>query len=160
MEEQYSTSLGTAQTSVILSAVHQFRRLVCSGCGNEIVVPIYCGNRFCPTCSLPRRLRVQARLEHILRNLEILPKHGISHLTLTIPNSDTVQAGCKKLVKAFRRLRATRRWKSLVHGGAFVIETTGEPGKWHVHLHVVIQNIFFPQPELSAAWLKYSGGSN
>ena len=160
MEEQYSTSLGTAQTSVILSAVHQFRRLVCAGCGNQIVVPIYCGNRFCPTCSLPRRLRVQARLEHILKNLTLVPNHGVSHLTLTIPDSPTVLDGCQVLVKAFRHLRSTRRWQTLVHGVAFVIEVTGIPGKWHVHLHCVIQNAYFPQKEISTAWLKYSGGSN
>lgn len=155
-----STSLGTAQTSVSAQAPHDFRRLVCSHCGNTIVVPIYCGNRYCPTCSLPRRLRVKDRLDHIIRNLTKYPNHGLAHLTLTIPNSATVATGCARLVKSFRRLRATRRWKNLVRGGAFVIETTGKPGQWHVHLHVVIQNIYYPQPEISSAWCKFSGGSN
>jgi hypothetical protein len=149
-----------AQTSVIYQPEHPFRRLICAGCGHEIVVPIYCGNRFCPICSLPRRLRVQARLDHIIKNLTLLPKHGLSHLTLTIPNSATVSEGCRKLVTAFRRLRSTRRWKHLCAGGAFVIEVTGLPGSWHVHLHVVLQNVYFPQAEISKSWLRYSGGSN
>jgi hypothetical protein len=90
----------------------------------------------------------------------MVPNHGVSHLTLTIPNSETVAGGCAKLVKAFRRLRGTRRWKALVHGGAFVIETTGKPGNWHVHLHIVCQNIYYPQSEISTSWCRYSGGSN
>ncbi|MBA7646327.1 hypothetical protein ES703_54089 [subsurface metagenome] len=136
---------------------HSFRTIVCTHCGYKISVPIYCGNRFCPVCSVPRLLRVRRRLDWICLNITPPSGYDFKFLTLTIRNQSDLPEMLALLVKSFRRLRQRAVWKQYVRGGAFVLEVTGRPGNWHAHLHAVIEARYFPYDKILNAWRKVSG---
>ncbi len=61
---------------------HEFREVTCTHCGHTITVPVYCGNRFCPICSVPRLSRVRRRLNWIVDHVDPPRGYGIKFLTL------------------------------------------------------------------------------
>ncbi len=137
---------------------HQFIRLLCVQCGHDIVVPVYCGYRFCDICGLARQSRVRSRLKFLLANIRDEDHYGTKHLTLTIPNMSSLDGMVRRITKAFRKLRSRAYWKNHVLGGAFVLEITGRPGNWHVHIHAIIQAKYMTWNTLHKLWLKVSGG--
>lgn len=149
-----------------LSDVYPFRRedhdwisVVCGHCYNQHEVPVRCGNRFCPTCSQSRTRKVHARLTQLFTRVPKLPYRDFRLITLTIPNSQTAIEGSRALVKAFRRLRNRRMWKSKVYGGAFVIEVTQGRNGFHVHVHIVCQSLEIGLDQLRREWVAVSNGS-
>lgn len=137
---------------------HPYKTILCTCCLKEIGVPVYCGDRFCPVCGRRRRGRVATRLRHLIRHAVHPPHHRLKMITLTIPNSTSPQAGCSLLVKSFRRLRSRRVWSNYVSGGAFVLEVTGRPGRWHCHLHMLVYARYIPVRSLSRWWSEVSPG--
>lgn len=79
-------------------------------------------------------------------------------VTLTVPNTATIEEGLDHCVSGFRRLRNRRWWKELVKGGVFVVEVTQRPTGYHVHLHIVLQGRFMDMRRLSSEWAKCSPG--
>lgn len=137
---------------------HAFMKVVCQHCGETIDVPVYCGNRFCPVCSVPRRVRVRNRLEFLVANTELPPHFHFKHLTLTIPNQPDLYEMVRYIVKSFRKLRNRAFWKNYVDGGAFVLEVTGRPNNWHVHIHTIIISRYLDWNKLLKAWIACSKG--
>lgn len=119
-------------------ADHEFTRISCASCGDTFSVPVYCGDRFCPVCSLPRLARVRSRLQHLIRRVRQTRYLRTRFLTLTIQNQPDLEGMVAHLIRSFRKYRQTKHWKKAVKGGAFVIEVTGSPGNWHAHLHIVM----------------------
>lgn len=140
------------------NSYHFFQTLICSHCGHEIKIPVYCGNRFCPVCSVPRLARVKRRLKFLVRNSTIPRGAGFKHLTLTIRNQDDLPKMLKDIVRSFRRLRQRAAWKNRVLGGAFVLEVTGRPGNWHAHIHTILIAYYFPFNALLKLWEQVSSG--
>ena len=138
--------------------LHSYQRIYCADCSNFRDVPTYCGDRFCPICSSPRRARVRHRLDSLIKHSPTPVGYSTKFITLTIPNSENLRLGVKALMEAFRRLRQQRWWKSYVDGGAFVVEITGHKGAWHIHIHAIISARFIPVRLLSKRWEKVSGG--
>ena len=138
--------------------LHQYLRIYCASCSSFRDVPAFCGDRFCPICSGPRRARVRYRLDALVKRSALPPGYTFKFLTLTVPNSDDLKAGVKSLMVAFRRLRQQHWWKSYVDGGAFVIEITGRKGAWHIHIHAIIAARYIPVRQLSRHWERVSGG--
>lgn len=137
---------------------HKFTRLYCTRCGNHFDVPVNCKNRFCSVCSAGRRRRIRQKLTHVITSISPLPNYQCRFLTLTIPNSSKLKSAHETLVKSFRKLRQRQFWINKVAGGCYVIETTGRPGNWHVHLHAIIYSRFLPVRTLSKQWSKCSPG--
>lgn len=138
--------------------LHEYRTIVCSHCGEEIDVPIYCGSRFCPVCQHSRLKRVRSRIAFILHRACTAPGFQLKMITLTIRNKSSVANGVQTLSKSFRRLRAKRAWKSRIPGGLYVVEVTGLPGHYHVHLHILVDCRFFPVRLLSKCWADVAPG--
>jgi hypothetical protein len=86
------------------------------------------------------------------------PGYSLKHLTLTIPNRPDAAQAADEITAAFRRMRQRKLWKANVDGGVFVIEATGKPGDWHVHIHAVIHARFFPWEKLHQLWQSVSSG--
>ena len=63
-------------------------------------------------------------------------------------------AGVKRIVSAFKRLRQETFWKVASNSGAWVVEVTGSPGRWHIHIHALIVGDFMKQAIISNAWKK------
>lgn len=140
------------------SKPHPFKTILCTSCLEGIRVPVYCGDRFCPDCGRRRRGRVATRLKMMIAGAEHPSHYRLKMITLTIPNSQSPQAGCALLVKAFRRLRSRGVWRNAVSGGAFVLEITGRPGRWHCHLHMLVYARYIPVRHLSRWWNQVSPG--
>lgn len=137
---------------------HEFKAYACSHCGATFNAPVYCGDRFCSICTAPRRRRIRHRLLHLINHVNPPQRYAFKHITLTIPNQPILELAVTVLLTSFRRLRQRRTWKKHVKGGAFVIEVTGEAGKWHAHLHIIAESQFFPVFALSRQWAACSPG--
>jgi hypothetical protein len=139
-------------------ADHNYRTFVCGSCGNEITVPICCGNRFCHVCNKGKQARARKKLALFFAQTK--PKHGYRwrFITLTVPSVCDAHEGVKNIQSAFRKFRQSQLWKLNVEGGISVIEITGKPGRWHVHLHIVVSSNYIPQKQLSKTWFRFSTG--
>lgn len=139
-------------------SLHAFRRLVCSHCGAILDVPIYCGNRFCPVCSKVRSSKIRKKLNGVIDLQERRDGFTFKHITLSTVSIDDLQGQIKFLLASFRRLRQRAFWKSKVSGGAYVIEITGKPGKWHAHFHCIVYSRYMKWDKLQKQWNNCSGG--
>ena len=137
---------------------HDFIRVICTSCGAMHDVPVYCGNRFCRICMVPRMSRVKRRLKFLIDNCYKPKGSSLKHLVLTLPNQSNLCIMLKKITQAFRKLRNRKLWKERVVGGAYTIEVTNIGNGWHVHLHVIMQSYYIDWQLLLAAWRKCSGG--
>jgi len=138
---------------------HAFTRLACTHCGQTIDVPLYCGDRFCPVCSVSRKMRIRHRLTWLINCAPRDPRNRFFHLTLTISSEKDLAQMIRNLLKAFRRLRQRAYWKQHVDGGAAVIEVTGHPGAWHAHIHAILSCRWMKWDRLQSLWHSVSRGS-
>lgn len=137
---------------------HEFVRIECLQCGHFFDVPVYCGDRFCPVCSVTRRNRIRHRLEFLVENVNPRPGYRLKHLTLTIKNQSDLALMVSTLFSCFKELRQTASWKAHVDGGAFVCEITGCSGNWHVHIHAIIEARYYKWAEILKLWMQISPG--
>lgn len=138
---------------------HEYKSFACGRCGDTFHAPLSCGDRFCSVCTGPRRRKVQAKLDAIVASLKMRKRYSIKFLTLTIPNQEDSRAAFKIIQKSFRRLRQRSFWKWKVDGGAWVVEITGRPGRWHVHIHAVLEAQFIRHSLLKRHWSQVSPGN-
>lgn len=137
---------------------HLYRKFTCAGCGFSFDAPVYCGNRFCSICSGPRSRRMVAKLKAIVSQVKPCFGYKVRFLTLTIPNQEVASDGYRILVSSFRKFRNRQWWRNRVKGGAYVVEITGSPGRWHVHLHAMLECRYLPARMLSKLWASVSPG--
>lgn len=140
------------------AASHPYRTFACTACGYTFPAPVSCGNRFCPVCSHPRRRRAAAKLRALVSTIKPPPFHTLKHLTLTVRSGADLDIMHRSLISSFRRLRAHRLWRDKVRGGAYVLELTGRPGQWHLHLHSIIEARYIPWTLLHDNWQKVAPG--
>jgi len=115
-----------------------------------------CRHRFCLPCARERGLLVSSNLR------EKLPKVPLRFITLTVKARDaSLRDALDHLYGSFARLRRSKTWREHVKGGLAVAEVTWRPekGRWHPHLHLIVQGSYFPQDTLRRAWLKATGDS-
>lgn len=131
--------------------------ITCCGCGTEIIVPVYCGNRFCPECNVARQVKIRQKLDLFCSSREITKGVTFKFLTLTIKSQPDLKPMVDLLLKSFRKLRQRKLWKNKVFGGAFVIEMTLSDGSWHPHIHAVIEGHYIPYKKLLEDWTAITG---
>jgi hypothetical protein len=136
---------------------HNFLRIFCGECGTSVDVPVYCGDRFCPTCSKPRSARIYDRINFLIKNTKLGPHERYRFLTLTVESQPDLKKMIKFVLKSFRRLRQRAYWRNQVSGGCFVIEVKYGKYGWHVHLHAIVVSKYMPQKILLAHWRKIAG---
>jgi len=93
---------------------------------------------------------------------EKLPKVPLKFITLTVKARDLPLAdGMNHLYNSFAKLRRSPTWRTYVRGGLAVCEVSWRPekGRWHPHLHLIVEGPYFPHDLLRIAWLKASGDS-
>jgi hypothetical protein len=116
----------------------------------------YCHDRFCTPCCT-------AAAQTIGRNLAVhADRKTIRFLTLTKrSDNDDLAITIDTLNAAFRRLRYRHTWKTHVTGGAAFLEVKWNqtPGRWHAHLHVLIEGRYFDQALIKAEWQAVTGDS-
>jgi hypothetical protein len=143
---------------IVLETDHRFIRIYCTNCGRSFDVPRPCKNRFCEICSRTRNRKVKAKLRLIVGSLKKINLYKCRHMVLTVTNTADLEGTARHLIKSFRRLRQRTWFKSKVTGGAFVLEVTGSPGNWHVHIHCILHCRFLDVYRLSEIWHECSEG--
>lgn len=134
------------------ASTHKFTTLQCKCCGELLVVPVYCGNRFCPLCSKPRMMRIKLRLKSLMDSIHLKKSEHFAHMVLTIRSQPDVKEMCHFLVQSFKKFRGRKIFKKNAVGGAYVLELTHNDSGWHAHLHVILQARYVPQAELLSSW--------
>lgn len=116
-----------------------------------------CKDRLCPVCSHLRGRQLAARIKHHVRQMS-----ACRFITLTVNNVGfSLDEMCDRLMTAFKELRRSRAWRARVESGIWTVEIKPgtREGCWNVHLHILCDGEYFPQDELSAAWLSATGDS-
>lgn len=124
--------------------------------GSCEVSAAYCGDRLCHACSRARSATIAAQLAATIKGREV------RHVVLTLRHSPMpLRDQIDRLYTCFANLRRHKYWKRKVVGGAAFCEIKiGKAGRWHVHLHCILEGGFFPHAALSAAWLVATGDSD
>ena len=116
-----------------------------------------CRNRFCQPCQRERSWIIQQNLQFLAAQAG----HDLSLLTLTLAHSQTsLKPQLKRLTTAFRDLRRLLPWKSSVTAGAWTIEVKiGKDGRWHPHIHCLLNATYLEVGWLTQAWKAVTGDS-
>jgi hypothetical protein len=109
-----------------------------------------CRDRLCPLCSLRRSREAAARTKEAAARMDS-PKH----LVLTAPHTDEpLRDHLRCLREALKKLRSSQEWKRHVAGGVYAFEITRNErtGKWHPHVHVLMDAGYWAQRDICIAW--------
>lgn len=120
------------------------------------LVPDTCHDRFCEVCGNHRQHVIRTNLKNRIE------PHPHRFLTLTLKNDGvSLSTLLDKLLRCFKRLRASTFWREKVRGGAAFIELSAnqENGRWHPHLHAIVDGKFMDHETLRRLWLSITGDS-
>jgi len=125
-------------------------------CGARVVMPIFCGSRWCPRCGKRWRLQTTGAVADAIRKMRFP-----AHLVLTIRNSNKGELArmWRDIETAFEKLRhrkILKRKRGIAGRGCTWNE---EKQTWHAHLHVVLDATWIPADKLREAWKKITAGA-
>lgn len=116
----------------------------------------HCHDRFCVPCSREKGFRIAM---NVLKHAQT---KQLRFLTLTIRHSDApLTKQLDKLIRSFRKLRQTARWKANTTGGAAWLELklARDHTHWHPHLHVLHEGQYIEVGWLAHDWHRITGDS-
>lgn len=117
-----------------------------------------CRDRLCVPCQTARRTQLIASLSQ-----QLLKRRGSCRfvtLTLRSEPGEKLRDKINELAQAFKRLKASKWWKSRVRGGVKILETTiGRQANWHCHYHLLLDSDYLVKAELREQWRAASRGS-
>lgn len=116
-----------------------------------------CRLRYCPRCA-----QVLSWKRSQLFDVRIAEMRRPSFLTLTMRHNDSpLRDQVQRLSRCWHKLKRRAVWKQCVRGGFNVVEIgrNAVTGRYHVHMHAIIDADFMPQTWISAEWLKITGDS-
>lgn len=116
-----------------------------------------CRDRLCPLCSRCRGRQVAERVHAATAKAD-----SLRFATFTIAHSDAPLVEQMDQLQAwFRAFRRTAEWKKHVRGGVATIELKRGKGdgRWHPHLHMLLDGEYWDQAALSNAWRAVTGTS-
>jgi hypothetical protein len=134
--------------------------------GQFKVRAFYCHDRWCEKCSSPRTLGIA---DNLVAALGRSPVPGVCVVLTTVHTDDPLPVQVNGLLKNFRKLRETSLWKSAILGGAYFLQmhVADSDGRWHVHVHCVLQCVqhfgkaaWLDALDLSATWFTITGDSS
>jgi len=128
--------------------------------GEIIIKPARCYDRFCPICQVARCTNLRDKLTRLI-NARQADGARLLFLTLTLRNGhDTPGNYLRRLLVAFRKLRRSKLWSASVTGGLWTFEVTvDQHGRWHPHLHALLESSYIAQKQLVQRWRALTGDS-
>lgn len=116
-----------------------------------------CRHRLCPACARERGFIVRKNLDFLAKTANV----RLKLITLTTVQVHTsLRDRLNHLQESFKQLRRLELWKRNVRAGAAIIEIkVAKSGDWNVHLHILVDADYIPQPLLCAAWKACTGGA-
>lgn len=126
--------------------------LACENCGDLRYVVYHCDTRVCPICSWYQSIARSKFIRRLIGKMEF-PKM----LTLTTPQVHVdPREQIKYLRKCFQRLRDRKVFEN-VKGGAYQIEVKVKEGRFHVHMHIILDCPFIHYTQIYKAWADITG---
>jgi transposase-like protein len=124
--------------------------LECPSCKNVFVYRgCMCGDRFkCPYCKKKRQMRLRRVYFEALKKFRFP-----SFLTITMRRKGSIREDIKRLKEGFRLLRRRKEWGKKIKKYFGAIEIA----KKQVHLHLIIDCIWWDQREISDIWREITG---
>lgn len=116
-----------------------------------------CKDRWCVACQSTRAGVIAEALE-----VHICDKKT-RFMTLTMKHSDVpLKDQIDRLYNCFGTLIRRRFWRDHVKGGAAFLEVkvSEKSGRWHPHLHLLVEGTWMDQRTLSTEWLAVTGDSS
>ena len=129
-------------------------------CGNiisinqqgKIINANFCKNRYCPVCQWRKSRKAFAKSYKVQKEMEKNYKFKYLFLTLTLKNTPDLSKGIDDILKSFKNLQDTARYRNVVKGFIRTLEITynKESKEWHPHLHVIlaVDEDYFTNSEL------------
>lgn len=117
----------------------------------------HCGLRWCPLCSASRQAWISGECERWFSKVQ---KPRL--VTLTLRHTDALLADqVHDIYDYFRKFRKRKFFRSKTRGGVwfFHIKKSQTDGRWHPHLHMLVDSDFLEHKEISKLWAKITGGS-
>lgn len=155
-EDQTDTD-ALERRSYNLHKCNTYPKIWVTASGLPTVVWGQCRDRLCPRCAFYRSKRVSKQTTERLKGCDALRM-----ITLTLAEDQRPLAErLDRLYESFRNLRRREDWKARVRGGVGVVEATlnDETGSWNVHLHLIVDGLYFDQAMLSDMWEDVTGDS-
>lgn len=115
-----------------------------------------CHDRFCVPCANERSRAIA------LNVIDFAKDRRLRFLTLTLKATDqTLSEQIDRLLSAFQALRRRKFWTSRCFGGVAFLELNWNDkiGKWHPHLHILIEGNYLPHQALKKLWYHLTGDS-
>ena len=116
-----------------------------------------CRLRWCPVCAQARFGAIRHSVTEWLKGVRN-PKL----FTVTMRHDSTpLQEQVDRLYKCFRDLRQHKGLKSRIRGGVwfFQLKRGKSDGRWHPHLHILLDADYIPKRDLSLEWFLTTGNS-
>ena len=120
----------------------------------------HCGLRVCPRCREMHAARTRDVLARFLKTVE---PNRLSMVTLTLSHSERpLSEQLDHLYASFRRLRASKIWKTCKAKGYAVLEISRSTDglQWHPHLHLLADMPYCPHDLLRSTWWRATGDSS
>lgn len=113
---------------------HAYTILECAECGEQIKIPIWCGDRLCPICAKDRAEKYKNYLREKIVFMDITL---LWFITFTVRNTPILSDGYNNLRRSIHKLMQRAIWKHNFIGGVHSIETTKNKDRndWHPHQH-------------------------
>ena len=117
-------------------------------CGNiisinqqgKIINANFCKNRYCPICQWRKSRKAFAKSYKVQKRMEQKFDYNYLFLTLTLRNTPDLARGIDDILKSFKNLQDTTRYRNVVKGFIRTLEITYNKNskEWHPHLHVIL----------------------
>jgi len=116
-----------------------------------------CGLRWCPICIKTRRMILTSAVGKWMD-----PIGRPKFLTLTLKHSDSpLSEQIDNLYGFFKELKRSKYFKKRVSGGVwfFQVKLSETDGRYHPHLHILLDSKFLDWNELKSIWERVTHGS-
>ena len=128
--------------------------------GKIVMLPNYCGSRWCPICGRAQRDRARATVEKIYKKFN---RNQLRFVTLTQRDrgDEPLAVAMERFRISFGRLIRSKFWLNSVSGYFLRLETTYNNigHHWHVHAHLIVLTPWLDRAGLKAKWEKITGDS-
>lgn len=133
------------------------------GCGTyPIELKFVCNNKFCPSCSKRRQIRLRKRLLPYLKSFKNNSLFKWRFLTLSPKNYESYEEGQKDIRESWKKFLRRSYIKDRIKGGFMVVEVTKKNQTWNFHIHAIIYSRYLDNtlrgycPHCYQNYLKYN----
>ena len=118
-----------------------------------------CHNRWCEACATERRRLISKNVIAGLREADTKGDR-LRFVTLTLKHNDEpLRNQLDRIYRCWRAFKDRREIKSRIFGtlSFFEVKISKKDGRWHPHLHILIDGHYIAKQQISDLWLEITG---